>query len=340
MISKNLLRRHMSDSQRAMVAAKLADMPQGARSDLRPIGAMSTAQAADALNVGERSVTRAKAVRKYGNEKLVKAVEAGEMSVSAAARKARPLPTAENKKRDQDQQYDVDVDAVSEAGAHAYKKQTEYGAGSDAIGGFEGLCRAWNACSEDEQGRFLIHISWDVVEELRKERDDLKRALDKQKAKTKDAKATESDVLDQLKPRRGELAEARDKQEPLHAEIKRLSTDRQTSDDDPFGLKDIPDFLHRTSGKTEPARRSRKVWHTAPAMKVAGERDRAKRDKIAVRSTVWKAVHAGADTLGKIRRTTDLSDALIKSALRFHVKERAVLKNGKRYSTIGSESRS
>ena len=189
-ISKNLARRHMSESQRAMVAAKLADMPQGARSDLGPIGTMSAAQAADALNVGERSVKRAKSVRKYGNEKLVKAVEAGEMSVSAAARKARPLPTAENKKRDQDQQHDVDVDvdAVSEAGAHAYKKQTAYGAGSDAIGGFEGLCRAWNACSEDEQGRFLMHIGWDVVEELRKERDDLKRALDKQKAKTKDAR--------------------------------------------------------------------------------------------------------------------------------------------------------
>ncbi len=256
------------------------------------------------------------------------------------ARKARPLPTAENKKRDQDQQLDVDVDAVSEAGAHAYKKQTAYGAGSDAIGGFEGLCRAWNACSEDEQGRFLIHISWDVVEELRKERDDLKRALDKQKAKTKDAKATVSDVLDQLKPRRGELAEARDKQEPLHAEIKRLSTDRQTSDDDPFGLKDMPDFLHRTSGKTKPAQRPRSVWKTTPAMKVAADRDREKCDEIAGRPAVLQAVESGADTFGKIRKVTTLADPLIKSALRFHVKERAVLKNGNRYSTIGSESRS
>ncbi len=154
------------------------------------------------------------------------------------------------------------------------KEEERQDAGQVIIGGpsYDRLCRAWNACSEDEQGRFLMHIGWDVVEELRKERDDLKRALDKQKAKTKDAKDTESDVPDQLKPRRGELAEARDKQEPLHAEIKRLSTDRQTSDDDPFGLKDIPDFLHRTSGKTEPARRSRKVWHTTPAMKVAGAR--------------------------------------------------------------------
>ena len=74
----------MSESQRGSAAAKLADMPKGARSDLGPIGTMSAAQAADALNVGERSVKRAKAVRKCGSEKLVKAVEAGAMSVAAA----------------------------------------------------------------------------------------------------------------------------------------------------------------------------------------------------------------------------------------------------------------
>jgi ParB-like chromosome segregation protein Spo0J len=34
---------------------------------------------------------------------------------------------------------------------------------SDRIGGvnYDRLCRAWNACSEDEQGRFLVHIGWD-----------------------------------------------------------------------------------------------------------------------------------------------------------------------------------
>ncbi len=98
-ISKNLARRHMSESQRAMVAAKLADMPQGARSDLGPIGTMSAAQAADALNVGKRSVKRAKSVRKYGNEKFVKAVEAGQMSVAAAEQKTRPSPTENIKNR-------------------------------------------------------------------------------------------------------------------------------------------------------------------------------------------------------------------------------------------------
>lgn len=37
-ISANLRRRHMDESPRAMVAAKLANMRQGARTDLGPIG--------------------------------------------------------------------------------------------------------------------------------------------------------------------------------------------------------------------------------------------------------------------------------------------------------------
>jgi hypothetical protein len=58
-ISKNLQRRMLDESQRAMVAAKLATLKQGARTDLAPIGAMSEADAAAMLNVGERSVERA-----------------------------------------------------------------------------------------------------------------------------------------------------------------------------------------------------------------------------------------------------------------------------------------
>ena len=45
-VSLNLRRRHLNESQRAMVAAKLANMRQGARTDLSPIGEMSQARAA------------------------------------------------------------------------------------------------------------------------------------------------------------------------------------------------------------------------------------------------------------------------------------------------------
>jgi N6-adenosine-specific RNA methylase IME4 len=84
-VSLNLARRHLSESQRAMVAARLANMPQGARTDLASIDAMSQAQAAEMLNVSRPSVQRARDVIDHGATDLVAAVQAGVVSVSAAA---------------------------------------------------------------------------------------------------------------------------------------------------------------------------------------------------------------------------------------------------------------
>jgi N6-adenosine-specific RNA methylase IME4 len=90
-ISLNLRRRHLDESQRAMVAAKLATLRHGdnQHSEGLPIGRSS-----DLLNVGERSVARAREVQEHGAPELVRAVERGEVSVSAAADIAT-LPKAE-----------------------------------------------------------------------------------------------------------------------------------------------------------------------------------------------------------------------------------------------------
>jgi N6-adenosine-specific RNA methylase IME4 len=81
-ISLNLRRRHLSESQRAMVAAKLATLKLGdnQHSEGLPIGRSS-----ELLNVGERSVARAREVIDRGATELVHAVEHGRVSVSAAA---------------------------------------------------------------------------------------------------------------------------------------------------------------------------------------------------------------------------------------------------------------
>ncbi len=84
-ISMNLMRRHLDESQRAMVAARAADMRSGARTDLAPIGGRSQADAARLLNVGERSVERAAKVMSTGVPELAAAVDAGEIAVSTAA---------------------------------------------------------------------------------------------------------------------------------------------------------------------------------------------------------------------------------------------------------------
>jgi N6-adenosine-specific RNA methylase IME4 len=83
-ISLNLKRRHLSESQRAMVAAKLATLKRGDNQH-SPIGETSQARAAELLNIGKRSVERAADVRERGAPELIHAVESDKVSVSAAA---------------------------------------------------------------------------------------------------------------------------------------------------------------------------------------------------------------------------------------------------------------
>jgi len=93
-VSHNLKRRHLNESQRAMVAAKIANMRQGERTDLRPMGQKSTSrqEAADYLNVSTKSVQRAHAIREHGIPELQQAVERGEIAVRPASRIATLEP--------------------------------------------------------------------------------------------------------------------------------------------------------------------------------------------------------------------------------------------------------
>jgi N6-adenosine-specific RNA methylase IME4 len=93
-ISLNLKRRHLNESQRAMVATKLATLPRGANQwRTGQLAAPPTqAKAAALLNVGERSVRRAAEVRDHGVSELKRAVERGDISVAAAADVATESP--------------------------------------------------------------------------------------------------------------------------------------------------------------------------------------------------------------------------------------------------------
>lgn len=93
-VSLNLKRRHLTESQRAMVAAKIAKMTHGGDRGANQHGtrqeanlpvATTNIQAAAILNVSERSIKTAKHVQEHGTPELVKAVETGKVSVSGAA---------------------------------------------------------------------------------------------------------------------------------------------------------------------------------------------------------------------------------------------------------------
>ena len=97
-VSLNLHRRHLSESQRAMIAARLANILHGGDRSKASIDALiSQADAANLLNVSEPSVERATKVQREGSPDLVIAVEQGKVAVSTAAAIAE-LPREEQKR--------------------------------------------------------------------------------------------------------------------------------------------------------------------------------------------------------------------------------------------------
>jgi len=119
-VSMNLHRRHLNESQRAMVAAKLANMRQGARTDLQPsanLPEVGQPEAAQMLSVGERSLRSAKKVLTSGTPELARAVEQGKVAVSLAAIAAQ-LP----------EEKQIEFTSQVEAGEkprNAYRKATQ-----------------------------------------------------------------------------------------------------------------------------------------------------------------------------------------------------------------------
>lgn len=83
-ISKNLHRRHLDTSQRAMVAARLATLRTGERPDPEA-PAITTGQAAEMLGVGTRSVESARRVLREAPE-LAEQIDRGAITVDGALR--------------------------------------------------------------------------------------------------------------------------------------------------------------------------------------------------------------------------------------------------------------
>ena len=94
-VSTNLHRRHLNESQRAMVAAKLETMKHGRPgkdANLHLKESVSRSQAAELLHVSPRTVANAKKVETEAVPEVVDAVESGKIPVSLAATIAEAPP--------------------------------------------------------------------------------------------------------------------------------------------------------------------------------------------------------------------------------------------------------
>jgi N6-adenosine-specific RNA methylase IME4 len=106
-VSKNLRRRHLTDSQRAMAAARAATMRQGERTDITAlpfdnspsanVRKVSQGEAAEMFDVSDRLVSSANAVLKTGIGKLQELVDTAQVVVSVAEEIAR-MPAADQER--------------------------------------------------------------------------------------------------------------------------------------------------------------------------------------------------------------------------------------------------
>lgn len=82
-LSLNLHRRHLTESQRAMVAAQIVDWDRGINQATAGSANLPTREAARRLSISERAVIAAKRIREYGAGELVEAIREGRVSVHA-----------------------------------------------------------------------------------------------------------------------------------------------------------------------------------------------------------------------------------------------------------------
>ena len=97
-LSENLHRRHLSTSQRSMIAARMATIQVGENQHTKEGAqkkAPSQTEAARMLGVSRSNTQKAKRVLERGGDEVVKAVESGEMTLAAAEQTiAQPQPPA------------------------------------------------------------------------------------------------------------------------------------------------------------------------------------------------------------------------------------------------------
>lgn len=104
-ISMNLHRRHLNESQRAMIAAKLVNTKQGQRPDMVTSSNLKKCSASDAaalLSVSAGSVSSARKVLSEASTDEIAAIERGDETVGAVAKGIRAglPPDRRQKKRD------------------------------------------------------------------------------------------------------------------------------------------------------------------------------------------------------------------------------------------------
>lgn len=158
-ISINLHRRHLTESQKAIIAARLTNSSVG--SNQHTAGAVSQRKVAEELGISVDSVQRGKKVLNNGTPELIAAVSEGKIDISNAAKLAQLA------KQDQSQLNFDDIKAIQEASKAINKAKFE-SRRIERIQEIEAK-RANNKPLESSLGTFSVIYAdppWDYMGEL------------------------------------------------------------------------------------------------------------------------------------------------------------------------------
>ena len=96
-VSMNLHRRHLNESQRGMSAARAATMQRGRPETNSPRGLFTQPEAASMLNVGLNTVKRARTVLDRGTPEMIQKVDDGSLTVTEAVKAMAATERAEQR---------------------------------------------------------------------------------------------------------------------------------------------------------------------------------------------------------------------------------------------------
>jgi len=147
-VSLNLTRRHLSESQRALVGAKLANMKVGKKSLYRENSTdITNSEAAQKLNISNFIIKQAKKVLRESPQEVIEAIEKGEMTVNKAVNNLIVTKYTGNEEWYTPKKYidmarevlgQIDIDPASNAFANEVVQATTYYTKED-----DGLSKEW-----------------------------------------------------------------------------------------------------------------------------------------------------------------------------------------------------
>jgi hypothetical protein len=155
-ISANVNRRHLTDSQRAMHGARLVQNKLGANQHNR---SLSAADAANLVGVSETMITNAKAILEKASDEVLTALKIGNLKVGAIKTEDLALPKAEQLKTIQKRKDDAKAQAA--ATRKATKANGEPKANQDFIV-MEAFIKQWTGFDGMQRRVFVEKCRTDI----------------------------------------------------------------------------------------------------------------------------------------------------------------------------------